>query len=134
MFDKQVEALATNGKNMNLEIPDLDKIDEFFNFEGTVQEVFDRLKASDSEWAKEHLKILESKDALAVALAYNLLKQGQHLALPQCIRLEKEVTGALVHKGKVSYRFTTPKKYESVYDIPPTDISWHFTRKLQLGA
>ena len=74
-IETQVEYACVRPMHMNLEIPYLDEINRLFKLEGTIQELFDRLRKSSSHIAEWSLSLLSDKNPLALALTFELLKR-----------------------------------------------------------
>lgn len=66
-------------------IPHIDKINQYFSA-ANIQEIMQRLSASDDPWATQTRMLLEKKSPMSLAVTYDYIHYAAQLSLAQCLQ------------------------------------------------
>ena len=80
--DKAIEGIVNNYADKDAEhfpIKDYDQIMQTFKDDGTIQDIFRRLEASDSDFAKETLKLLSKPSPFSLCVIYEMNKRAKDM-------------------------------------------------------
>ena len=72
-------------------LPDIDKIQKYFDGVESVEEIFERLK-DDSEWANNKLQRSEKLCPLSMKVAFEQYKRGKKLTLKEAFAMEYRIS------------------------------------------
>ena len=94
----------------------LDFIENVFN--GTIKEIFEKLQNSNSDFAKNTLKILKKRCPMSMLVTLELLKKARSLSLKECLEMEYQLSQHIV------YRDDFNNGVENVLIKKVHDIGW----------
>lgn len=68
--------------------PHIGRMNSVFGQAKSVEDICQRLKDDNSEWARKHLEILGKMSPTSLKLTYEQLKRGKDMTLPECLKME----------------------------------------------
>ena len=112
-------------------------IEEFFSIDGTVHDLYNRLKSSDSEFAQKVLKKMGFMSPLSCGVVFEQIKRGKDMGLKEVFEMEYKISqGFMEHteffegvRALLVDKDKSPKwKHASLADVSQDEINWFFER------